>query len=988
MADNTPTYAAADASFNVDDAAFLKGTYLQVEVAGNGRFGTKRSDGANVPAGKGFFPNIGQALGFRADRDRDGTFDDGDFFLPGGDFEGWAIRADGADSAFDNSNQLGVGSLSTVDLTSRAASVVHSVLTLGLDVQQTYSVPIVSSAEDGDQQLLASVTITNNQGTAISDVFFSRAVDPDNNQTRGCGYSTTQTNQAQYGLSGSAYSLVSATQPDACLNGTDPAGDESYIGLFSSDARSSVGYWKSSFGSVPANSFVIDNNTTSFVYSTGTPATADSGIGLSSDLGSIAAGASVSFTYGYVLSAEAADQAAAGASPAASPSDSSATVTWPQGDSTGGTITGYRVRYSNDGGSSWATHATDFRGDSEPWAINITGLTNGTQYEFQVAPLTGDIDSSPTVGEWSASSSALIAGGPTAPTITSIAPGAEMLLVAFDTPSATGGFAITDYEYSTDNGSSWFSSGSTSSPITITGLTNGVAYSVKVRGKGSFSGVASAAVVGTPAASVAPFPPVISSIGAGNKSLTIHFTPPSDNGGAAISNYSYSTDGSTFRAFAPASTSSPASVTVLSSDGSTPLVNGTSYPISIKAINSTGASLVSNSVSGTPSAGSAATPAAPTARYRLTVAPPGRPIGDGLRIFRTSEAPEEPVLTVGGRDVELETTAPSNGVLRLDSSGFGFSLEAPGGSVTQNPGGKTTIKVAQERTAVLGGTGMQPNSRARAFLPLDGGNFVQVADIAVKGDGTFSGVGNFRNAPGKTPLPVGVTLLQLVSFDVSGNQIVVEVAVDIPQEDPRPEVDPVGGGVVELKPGKFQGSSAGKISELKVQNTGNGFGFQGEGYQVDIAASDDDSVSTSENGELVLKLRRNENTVVSGKGFKQGTRADVYINSEPTLVGSVTIDEEGSFFGEFKLDPELIPVGNHTLQVQGVGTDGYVKTANMGVVVEDFPSPIADIQEEPGWWWWLLLLPLIITLLIIFVRRTAKRQEFDSHPDGGLLAGG
>ena len=707
-------------------------------------------------------------------------------------------------------------------------------------------------------------------------------------------------------------------------------------------------------------------------------------------VGSLAAGATTSITWYYaagaladLASVAAAVAAAAGSAPAASAADSSATVAWEQGDSGGGTITGYRVRYSSDGGSSWTTHSADFRGDATPRELTISGLANGTEYEFQVASLTGDIDATPTVGEWSDSSSVLIAGAPTAPTITSIAPGVERLLVAFDTPSATGGFAITDYEYSTDNGSSWSSSGSTSSPITITGLTNGVSYSVKVRGKGSFSGVASPAVVGTPAASVAPFPPVISSIGAGNKTLTIQFTPPSDNGGAAISNYSYSTDGSTFRAFAPALTSSPASVTVLSSDGSTPLVNGTSYPISIKAINSTGASLVSNSVSGTPSAGSAATPAAtpaaPTARYRLTVAPPARPIADGLRIFRASEAPEEPVLKVGGRAVEIEATVASNGFLRLDrsSSGFGFSVKAPRGSVTKNAGGKTTINVAQERTAILGGTGMQPNSRARAFLPLDGDNFVQVADIAVNGDGTFSGVGNFRNAPGKTPLPVGETLLQLVSVDENGNQIVVEVAVDIPQENPRPEVDPSDGEIVELEPGKFQGSSAGKPTVLQVQNTGRGFDFAGDGYEIEIASSDDGAVSTSENGELVLKLVRDEETVVRGKGFKPKTRADVYLYSEPTLVGSVTIDEEGIFFGEFKLDPELIAVGNHTLQVQGVGTDGYVKTANMGVVVEDSPSPIADIQEEPGWWWWLLLLPLIITLLIIFVRRTAKRQESD-----------
>ena len=288
--------------------------------------------------------------------------------------------------------------------------------------------------------------------------------------------------------------------------------------------------------------------------------------------------------------------------------------------------------------------------------------------------------------------------------------------------------------------------------------------------------------------------------------------------------------------------------------------------------------------------------------------------------------------------------------------------------MTKNAGGKTTINVAQERTAVLGGEGMQPNSRVRAFLPLDGDNFVQVADIPVNADGTFSGVGNFRNVPGETPLPVGVTLLQLVSVDRNGNQIVIEVAVDIPQEDPRPEVDLSKGGIAELEPGKFQGTSAGKPTDLQVRNTGRGFGFTGDGYEINIASSDDGAVSTSDDGELVLKLVRDEESVFSGNGFKPETRADVFLFSEPTLVGSVTIDQDGNFSGKFKLDPELIPVGNHTLQVQGVGTDGYVKAANMGVVVEDSPSP-----QAPWWTLWFILAGFLFVLVARW-RRVLKTQ--------------
>ena len=59
---------------------------------------------------------------------------------------------------------------------------------------------------------------------------------------------------------------------------------------------------------------------------------------------------------------------------------------------------------------------------------------------------------------------------PSAPTINSITAGNTQLSVAF-TAGATGGSAITNYQYSTNNGSTFTNAGTTSSPITITGLT-------------------------------------------------------------------------------------------------------------------------------------------------------------------------------------------------------------------------------------------------------------------------------------------------------------------------------------------------------------------------------------------------------------------------------------------------------------------------------------------------------------------------------------
>jgi uncharacterized repeat protein (TIGR02543 family) len=89
---------------------------------------------------------------------------------------------------------------------------------------------------------------------------------------------------------------------------------------------------------------------------------------------------------------------------------------------------------------------------------------------------------------------------PAAPTITGITGGNNSLSVAFTAP--TGGSTVTGYKFSSDGGSTWSAStSSTSSPISITGLTNGTSYAVQIRAVNSYwDGVATAstnAIAGT-----------------------------------------------------------------------------------------------------------------------------------------------------------------------------------------------------------------------------------------------------------------------------------------------------------------------------------------------------------------------------------------------------------------------------------------------------------------------------------------------------------
>lgn len=86
-------------------------------------------------------------------------------------------------------------------------------------------------------------------------------------------------------------------------------------------------------------------------------------------------------------------------------------------------------------------------------------------------------------------------------------------------------------------------------------------------------------------------PTLLSSVG-GNTEAYILFTQS-----GTVTNYEYSTDdGVTFLAFNPPQIFSPVNITTLSADGLTPLTNGTTYTVKLKAVNSGTSSNESDSV--------------------------------------------------------------------------------------------------------------------------------------------------------------------------------------------------------------------------------------------------------------------------------------------------------------------------------------------------------------------------------------------------------
>ena len=244
-----------------------------------------------------------------------------------------------------------------------------------------------------------------------------------------------------------------------------------------------------------------------------------------------------------------------------------AIITFAPGADNGSAITNYE--YSLDGVTYIGLDPADA---TSP--ITITGLTNGTEYSITLRALNGI-----GVRVQPRASVSVIAGAPDAPTIDSIVSGNGQAIITF-TPGADNGSAITNYEYSLD-GVTYIGldPADATSPITITGLTNGTEYSITLRALNGIGVTGAASAIGSVTAG-APAAPTIDSIVSGNGQAIITFTPGADNG-SSITNYEYSLDGVTYIGLDPADATSPITITGLT--------NGTEYSITLRALNDRGA---------------------------------------------------------------------------------------------------------------------------------------------------------------------------------------------------------------------------------------------------------------------------------------------------------------------------------------------------------------------------------------------------------------
>jgi gliding motility-associated-like protein len=113
---------------------------------------------------------------------------------------------------------------------------------------------------------------------------------------------------------------------------------------------------------------------------------------------------------------------------------------------------------------------------------------------------------------------------PSAPTITTITNSAGTATINFTAPTSNGGSVITNYEYTTDGGTTWtaFSPAIITSPVTVSGLTNGTTYPFQLRAVNAIGSGTPSNIISTTVTSGTTQVPVLTSP-ATNSTVTTTF---------------------------------------------------------------------------------------------------------------------------------------------------------------------------------------------------------------------------------------------------------------------------------------------------------------------------------------------------------------------------------------------------------------------------------------------------------------------------------
>lgn len=579
--------------------------------------------------------------------------------------------------------------------------------------------------------------------------------------------------------------------------------------------------------------------------------------------------------------------------PVATRGDQQALLSWTAPNDGGSPITGYLIE-KNDG-TVWSTVTANT--NSTATTYTATGLTNGTSYTFRITAINANGSSA---APSSSSNSVTPASLPGTPSGLSAIHGNGQVTLAWTPGSSSAALTGHFVEISSDGGANWTTAiadtGSAAGSATITGLTNGNPYVFRV------SGISSAGT-GLPltlANAVTPSttPGAVTGLAAqvGDQQVALSWTAPASNGGSTITGYVIEkNDGTGWTQVTANTNSSTASYTV------TGLTNGTAYDFRVTPININGAS-----VSAPPNLTNPVSP----------IAAPG--------------VPPAPTAVAGAGSATITVAAGTGG----DPSSFTVTAL----NSSNQPSGSCTVTGASGSCTITGLTAGTAYTFTATATNANTTSAASVASASVTPTAPPASSSGVIVPPSSTAPPTSQPGDGSSSAGgrVAGDREVVDGGTRPATPIPSPD-----GGLPELEPGRLQIIEDGRVVAVDVISTETG-GL--------LMTSDDFTLGLEvTNGVVgspgassgVLTLTPSGGLNVRGSGFVPGSIVDVWLFSTPTFVGTVVVGDDGTFSGTLVVPVQLAP-GDHTLQANGVSSDGLTRSLNLGVEVvpNSFELPV------------------------------------------------
>ncbi|MEV6926313.1 MBG domain-containing protein [Dactylosporangium sp. NPDC051485] len=317
-------------------------------------------------------------------------------------------------------------------------------------------------------------------------------------------------------------------------------------------------------------------------------------------------------------------------------------------------------------------------------------------------------------------------------------------------------------------------------------------------------------------------------------------------------------------------------------------------------------------------------------------------------------------LTVGGAAGALTAESSAGLPVRVTTAG-GCELRTEGGAGTLAPvhAGDCTVTAAQP-----GDDSYLPAATATATARVArGAATLHVRDLSQAADGGqhaaavsttppgLAGVAVTYNASGTAPRKPGTYRVVATLDNPDWVAAPVVARLTLAQPAPAPVRNPITGTRPQLAPNAALSMVGGTTSAItRAPDQGGGLKLTGSGFTAAVAALSASRVRQPLDADGRLVVDRKHEVLVAMTGFAANTRADVWLFSDPVLVGRVTAGADGSVNATLPV-PASLPVGEHTLQVNGLTADGRQRSLAVGLVLVDAPgtpTPAASTPAEPN----------------------------------------